>query len=64
MKMPILLRGAVAIGEQLGVSPAEAHRLHSIGAIPTFRAGGAPYATKGALDEWQALERAGRLPRQ
>lgn len=64
MNVPVLLRGAVAIGEQLGVSPAEVDRLHNIGAIPTFRAGGTPYATKGALDEWQALERAGRLPRQ
>lgn len=64
MRAGTLLRGATAIGEHLGVSAAEASRLHHIGAIPTFRAGGTPYATKGALAEWQALQHAGRLPKQ
>lgn len=64
MSEPTLLRGAAAIGEQLGVSAAEATRLHNIRAIPTFRAGGTPCATVGALAEWQALQRAGRLPQQ
>ena len=59
---PVLLRGAVAIGAFLSVKPGEADHLHRTGAIPTFRVGGTPYATHGALAEWMALQRLGRLP--
>ena len=62
MTNPILLRGAEAIGARLGLSPAAAHHLHQQGRIPTFRAGGTPYATEAALDDWRALSRAGKLP--
>lgn len=60
--LPILLRGAVSIAERLGVTPAAAQHMHREGSIPTFRVGGTPYATVGALDEWRALSRAGKLP--
>lgn len=63
-RRPVLLRGAAAIGDYLGIKPGEADHLHRTGAIPTFRVGGTPYATTGALAEWQALQRAGLLPAQ
>lgn len=63
MRRPVLLRGVAAIGVHLGVSAGTAGHLHRTGAIPTFRIGGTPYATRGALAEWQRLQRTGRLPR-
>lgn len=61
---PILLRGAKAIGAHLGISPTAALHRHRQGSIPTFRVGGTPYATAKALDDWQALSRAGKIPAQ
>jgi len=63
MPLPSVLRGAAAIGKRLEISAAAAERLHRQGLIPTFRAGGTPYATEGALDDWRALRRAGKLPK-
>ena len=60
---PVLLRGASAIAVRLNMTTAEVDHRHKAGTLPTFRAGGAPYATAGALDEWAALQRAGRLPK-
>lgn len=62
MTMPTLLRGAAEIGAHLGISAAAAQQRHQQGTLPTFRVGGTPYATTGALDEWRALYRAGKLP--
>lgn len=64
MRLPTLLRGAAAIGAHVGLTPGEADHMHRTGALPTFRVGGTPFATSGALDEWLALARANRLPRQ
>ncbi|MDN4632794.1 hypothetical protein QCD71_14815 [Sphingomonas sp. PsM26] len=61
---PVLLRGAAAIGAHLGISAAAALHRHRQGSIPTFRVGGTPYATAAALDDWQALSRAGKIPAQ
>lgn len=61
--MPELLRGATAIGARLGISPAQAGHMHREGRLPTFRVGGTPYATAGALDEWCTLVKAGQIPR-
>jgi len=62
MPLPRVLRGAAAIGKRLEISAAAAERLHRQGLIPTFRAGGTPYATEGALDEWRPPSWAGRRP--
>ncbi|MCP3732020.1 hypothetical protein M9978_16465 [Sphingomonas sp. MG17] len=62
MSMPRLLRGADAIGEYLGISAAQVMHKHKQGQLPTFRVGGCPYATTGALDDWRTLYRAGKLP--
>jgi len=61
---PVLLRGAKAIGAHLDISPTAALHRHRQGSIPTFRVGGTPYATAAALDDWQALSRAGKIPAQ
>lgn len=63
-RVPIVLRGSTAIGTHLGMTPATIDHLHRAGLIPTFRAGGTPYATIGALDDWQALRAANALPDQ
>ena len=62
MTLPVLLRGAAAIGAHLGISAAAAQHGHNHGKLPTFRVGGTPYATVAALDDWQALSRSGKLP--
>ena len=59
---PKLLCGATAIGAHLGMSPRQVSHKHRLGTLPTFRVGGTPYATAGALDEWRTLFRAGKLP--
>lgn len=64
MSRPTLLRGAGAIGAHLGVSPREATAMHRDRRIPTFRIGGTPFATAGALDEWRALKDGGGLTSQ
>ncbi len=64
MTAPILLRGAEAIGERLGMTAAAVQHRHQNGTLPTFRVGGTPYATAAALDDWRALYRAGKLPNQ
>jgi hypothetical protein len=63
MSLPRLLRGAAAIGEHIGASAGSVMHQHRQGSLPTFSVGGTPYATPGALDEWRALYRAGKLPR-
>lgn len=60
--LPTLLKGAVAIGEHLGMSPATVMHRHTQGSLPTMRVGGCPYATPAALDDWKALYSAGKLP--
>lgn len=62
---PVLLSGATAIAEHLGMTTVNVARQHRQGTLPTFRIGGTPtpYATAGALDEWVALQRAGKLPK-
>lgn len=62
MIAPVLLRGAAEIGAHLGISAAAAQARHEQGTLPTFKVGGTPYATAAALDDWQALNRAGKLP--
>lgn len=62
--LPRLLRGATAISEHLGMTPAAVMHRHRAGSIPTFRIGGTPFATPTALDEWSALHRAGKLPKE
>lgn len=62
VSLPRLLRGAEAIGEHLGISAATVMHRHRQGTLPTFRVGGVPYATPAALDDWQALRSAGKLP--
>ena len=64
MTVPTLLRGSAAIGAHLGISTAAAQQLHQHRHLPTIAAGGTPYATPAALDDWQALSRAGKLPTQ
>lgn len=61
---PVLLRGTAAIGAYLDMATGEVDHLHRIGALPTFRAGGTPYATVRALDDWRALRTGGNLPNQ
>lgn len=63
-ELPHLLRGAEAIGAHMGASVASVMHQHRQGSLPTFGVGGTPYATPGALDEWRALYRAGKLPHQ
>lgn len=61
-ELPRLLRGHAAIAEHLGMTArAVQHniRQHS---LPVMLKGGCPYATPAALDDWQALSRAGKLP--
>lgn len=60
--LPTLLRGAAAIGAYVGLSAAAVMHRHKEGSLPTFRVGGCPFATTGALDEWRALHTAGKLP--
>jgi hypothetical protein len=60
--LPTLLKGAAAIGEHLGMSPATVMHRHRQGSLPTTRVGGCPYATPPALDDWKALYAAGKLP--
>ncbi len=64
MSLPQLLLGAEAIGAHMGTSAASVMHQHRQGALPTFGVGRTPYATLGALDEWRALYREGKLPRQ
>lgn len=58
---PILLRGAKAIAAHLQMSARAVTAMHHQGALPTFRVGGAPVATAGALDDWIVLTRTGVL---
>ena len=60
--LPQLIRGAEAIGHRLGMSAATVQTMHQQGLLPTFRVGGTPYATPGALDEWRALYVQGKIP--
>ena len=62
MPLPPLLKGAAAIGQRLGMSPATVMHRHHQGTLPTMRAGGCPYATPAALDDWKVLDAAGKLP--
>jgi hypothetical protein len=61
---PVLLRGTAAIGAHLDMTSGEVDHLHRTGALLTFRAGGTPYATVRALDDWRTLRLAGNLPNQ
>ena len=60
---PILMRGATAIGEHLGITAARAEHLHQARRLPTFGLPGdnAPHATAGGLDEWRQLASAAKL---
>jgi len=62
MPTPTVLRGAMAIAAHLGTSAAAVAHLHRQRLIPTWQIGGTPYATQAALDDWQALSLAGKLP--
>jgi hypothetical protein len=60
---PIVMRGAEAIGQHLGVTPGQAQHLHQQRHLPTFHLPGdsAPCATAGGLDEWRQLATAEAL---
>ncbi|MCP3730654.1 hypothetical protein M9978_09460 [Sphingomonas sp. MG17] len=57
-EIPVLLRGAKAIAEYLGVTAKHITHLHRQRRIPTINVGGCPCATTGALDEWRLMQAA------